>query len=234
MYKKIIIYSLVLFLLGIGLSYSYLKFGSLYKVYLGTSINNIPEADWDDVTSGKLGSYLNIYNRLNLFKPSSKYILPIEVYRHPNPFFYENHGFSYVELFLTELQSGIYLDLSKQPFRSFAVYRTKINNEHYYLLIQKWTNKDKSVTFVPAITSDITDYSSFINNSYDSFPSLIVKIKDKDTCNSIYNSGVEYCNWYFENVVKYDEIRTEWMTNNILPKEISKFPILLTKSPLKI
>ncbi|GEM_PF-4867638 len=239
MNKKTLIASIIIFSLGFILGYIYIKFFnpkaiSDLKTNIKKYTGQVTAVSWGEVTSGSLLDSLYKDEDQGKFTEISDNIVPIQKYRFPNPFFIENHGFGYIELFLAQAQSGIYLDPHRQPYKTVKIYKTKINDESYYLLIQKWINNDKSISFVPIITTSLTDYSDLADNSSKFFPSPIVEIKDIETCLKLKKAGQEYCNWYFDNLISYNEIRDKWLTNSIIPTEIAKFPILITKTPLKI
>lgn len=239
MIKKILIFSIIVFSLGFILSYSYIKFvnpkvSSDVKTYIKKYAGQILVLPWDDVSTGKLLDLLNNDQEMGKFPEISPDILPIEQYRFPNTFFVKNHNFGYIELFLAQVQSGVYQDLSIQPYKTVATYKTNIDGEDYYLIIQRWVNNDESISFVPIITSNLIDYSDFIYNNSKYFPSPIVEIKDVKTCLTIHGAGKEYCNWYFNNIESYNEIRNNWLTNGVIPSRITKFPVLIVKTPLKI
>lgn len=237
--KKILIFGLIIFSFGLGIGYVYTKFvnskiTSDAKTYFKKYTGQILVISWDKVTTGVLLDLLNKDQETGKFPEISSNILAIEKYRFPNPFFVENHNFGYIELFLAQVQSGIYQDLNVQPYKTVSTYKTNINGEDYYLIIQRWVNNDESISFVPIITSNLIDYSDFIYNNSKYFPSPIVEIKDIETCLILNGAGKEYCNWYFDNIINYNEIRDKWLTTSIIPSEIAKFPILVTKTPLKI
>lgn len=239
MNKKILIAVIIILSLGFILSYVYIMFfnpkvisdvKTKFKIYTG----QVAKVSWDEVISGSLLNSLYRDEDQGKFTEISSNVLPIEKYRFPNPIFVENHNFGYIELFLAQVQSGVYQNLSIQPYKTVVTFKTSINDEDYYLIIQRWVNNDESISFVPIITTNLIDYSDFIYNNSKYFPSPIVEIKDIETCLILNGAGKEYCNWYFDNVTNYNEIRDNWLTNSIISSEIVKFPILIIKTPLKI
>jgi len=238
MFKKILLILISFVFVVFASSFIYLKLVNpnfkVFKIYLGTDVKEIPEISWEDVTSGRLANYISLREKLNIFSKMSTSVIPIDTFRYPNPLFYNEYNFGYIEPFFYEVRLGKFKDPRNQPFKSFALYKTSINSEEYFILFQKWLNKDKTITFLPIIFKNIDDYSNFINNKYEFFPSPIVQIRDVETCKLLPNSGIEYCNWYIDNIDIYNKITEDWLINKILPREISKYPILMIKTQLKI
>lgn len=197
MIKKNLILGLIILGLEIGLGYSYIKFvnpkvSSDIKVYIKKTTGQILVTSWNEITTGDLLVLLNNNQDQAKLPEISSTVLPIEKYRFPNPFFLNNHNYSYIELFLSQVQSGIYQDLNVQPYKTVATYKTNINGENYYLLILRWINSDETISFVPIITTNLTDYSDFIYNNSKFFPSPIVEIKNIETCLTLQGAGKEY------------------------------------------
>lgn len=239
MYKKIFVYiGLLVLLIGVLLpTYLFLvqpNVGPDFKIYLGQSENQIPEIDWKDITNGNLSRSLYRAHKNNKLLPIVNGVMPISTFRHPNPSFYENYGFGYIELFFEEVKTGKYLPLDTRPYHSIAIYSTDIDGEKYFVLIQRWLNDDETVSFVPIITNNIETIEGFIKNNSDKFPSVIVSINNSYTCEGIVGAGTKYCKWYFENQKEYDKIRLDWLTDNKVPTKFAKYPVLITRSLLKI
>jgi hypothetical protein len=239
MNKKIVIAIIILISLGIVLSIIYIKYFNFkaisdLKTSFKLSSGQVEAISWDNVTSDDFLNSLNNLQNQGMFSKISPSVLPIEKYRFPNPYFIQNHGFGYIELFLAQIELSTYIDSDKQPYQTVKTYKTNINNENYYLMIQRWINNDKSISFVPIITSDLIVFSDFVENGSSFFPSPIVEIKNIETCIKINGAGVEYCKWYFDNITSYNEIKDKWLSTSIIPTEIAKFPILITKTLLKL
>lgn len=239
MNRKNVITVIILLGLGFALTFAYIKYFNFkaisdIKTSFKISSGQVETISWDNATSDDFLNSLNNLQNQGTFSKISPSVLPIEKYRFPNPYFIQNHGFGFIELFLAQIQLSTYSESNKQPYQTVKTYKTNINNEDYYLMIQRWVNNDKSISFVPVITSDLIAFSDFVENSSKFFPSPIVEIKDIETCIKINGAGVEYCRWYFNNITSYNEIKDKWLSTSIIPTEIAKFPILITKTKLKI
>lgn len=115
------------------------------------SIEIIPEIAWEDVTSGRLANFLRIQESLGKLVVFPNQVRPIETYRMINPFFYENRGYGYIELFEVEIRNNKYINPDIRPYRYIAVYKTEISGKLHCLLIFEWLNSDKTVSFVPIV-----------------------------------------------------------------------------------
>lgn len=155
------------------------------------SIEQIPMIGWEDVTSGRMAKFFATQESWGKLPIFPQQVRPIEIYRMINPYFYENQGYGYIELFELEIQNNKYLNSDVRPYKYIAVYKTEIAGKLHYLLIFEWLNSDKTVSFLPVVVPEnkfsqegkVSKYASeLMTLETIFFLSPIVKIRDMAGC----------------------------------------------------
>ena len=239
--KYLFIASGVLILILILIGYRVYKYNSVEpQNYQETGLSydqeSISEISLEDVTSRLFVQKLNPLETQNKLNELPERALPVETYSNMNPIFFEKHGYYSTGPFSTELQSSKYNAIDHIPYVLVSLYQTNIESDEYIIFFVKWLNKDKSIVFVPLIglrevvLSDSYNkyFESLKNNDGDYFPSPIVKIRDMESCLSIYTAGKGYCDWYFKNLEEYKKLEEDWLVNDAIPKEVERLPLLFT------
>ena len=247
MVKKIITIFLVLLVVaGMGFLAFFLNSNGWFAtkefkiVSDGAFPNNYPEIKWSDITTGILARSLQKLDKQNKLPNLPDKIVPVTKFQKSSQSFFILGGISYIELTEDDLKSQIYAEKPKRPYQFVAFFKTSLDSSNYLLLIQKWVNQDKTISFIPvlvpqtlAINSDntITDYYADILDGSLYFYSPILKYKSQSECTITLQNDNAYCKWYFQNQKAFEKIESLW--TNKIPKNIGSYPVQITRSQIK-
>lgn len=200
---------------------------------------DIPYVSWADVASGRLNSSLMLKRMAGLLPEFPNNVDTFSSFRQIDQRFYNTYKWGYLGLYYTDIETERFAN-DQAPYRFIAYYKTKIESQTYYLLIEEWMNKDDTLIFLPIIVSE----SSFIkggqvdtyykvltdiNGPY--FPSLVVKIESLDTCVSLKGAAPSFCMWFMKNKKNYDHLYDTLIKSDSIPNSAGKYPFLVTASP---
>lgn len=233
---------------GAYLGYGWVTHGSILGYYQiqtdGSRPQNYPFIAWDDVVSGKLQQFLDKQNKAGKLLKLPDTVQPVGKFRGSGNGYFQARHILYPILDDADVQSGIYTDPAKRPYRFVAFFRTELNKEQYYLLIQEWRNSDGTASFLPLLEpvriamngTAMTDYyRSVIDPSAMYFLSPILVHDTRDWCLTVMGEVGAYCNWYFADqgrVDKYQELMNNWVDGGRVPGEVSRYPAIFTRSQI--
>lgn len=240
MLKKILFISIIVIPLGL-VAFEFILYRNLF--FINSNINNYksyPTISISDITSGRMNNILTIYTQMRIIPKLPETVKPMTRFVSLSPYVLKD-GWASMELYLWDIQNEIYLNPSVKPYQFVAYFKTKINNEIYYVLVQQWLNSDKSYSFVPYVVNEnrfILNgtvnpyYVNLVDSKSRWFPSAVVNIQSDEVCLAILGSGKGYCDWYSENRERNNLNLGTWPNNTKVPKIISKHPVLLFRSTL--
>lgn len=241
MVKKIGIGIVILVLLsGMGYIFHDLYFyGSFFSQYRIQSdpldFNNYPYLRLNDITSGKLSTYLHKQinnNQITLVSESTK---PFAQHTALDNSLFEDRGINYGSP-LRDV--GSYNDTEK-PYHFVAYFKTGINRKVYSVYVLQVKNIDNTNVFIPLIIDDNllfvdsgpTEYFSYLTKpDLNNFPSPVLVFKDQDSCSKTYPNYVNYCSWFLKNKKiqnKSKLIFEDLVKNSVYNKEVEKIPFLV-------
>lgn len=210
-----------------------------YLLYRSDSIQDAPFLNFTLIRTGILQPLMQVKRA---FDPKAKFnnnTITFDTYRKIDSQFIADHGYGYIQLFNQQVESGLFRNPEVRPYRFIGFFKTSINGELYYILVEEWLNKNGTIVYLPFILkanvfNNGTDKVDKVKQYLDSFPSPLFIINNIESCNKILGSGMEYCTWYLKNTSKYIEIYNYILNYKNIPIEISKYPILLVPSGLYV
>ncbi len=109
------------------------------------------------------------------------------------------------------------------------VYRTKISNNDYVVLVQQWTSDQSNVRFLlyvfPLKAAESFGLSEYINSLLKPGNKIvpIISYSDSDFCLSITNSDNIYCTWYMSQQAKILNSTQKWKESGIIPINLGNY-----------
>jgi hypothetical protein len=245
---SLIILSMCLVGVGAYLGYERGWHGSFlgnYQIQMdGSKPQNYPLVGWSDVTSGKLQKFLEKEEKFGKLATIPNTVLPVSKFQGSGNGYFQVASIAYIELSDDDVSSGKYVDAAKRPYRFVAFYKTVLNKEPYYLLIQEWRNSDGTVAFIPLLEpvkiatneKGLTEYyQEVINPETRYYLSPIMGHAERDSCFTLMGKKGTYCDWYFgdkNREDKYWALMADWLKSGKVPSEIIKYPVIFTRSQI--
>ncbi len=233
----------VVVLLGLAWYYG---IGRNYPIYTNIEkINEYPEIGWNEITSGRLGRFLQKSGKAGMLPKMLEGVVPLAEVGITSDSYFADTKIRFVELANLDVKLGKYTNSNSRPYHFVAFYRTKIGTDKYLILVQEWKNKDRLMSYLPLLlyeekainTDGLTKYFREVvmpNDNY--FLSPIMQYESKETCKSTVGKvkGVAYCDWYFASKRSgiFEGMMREWVDNGVVPQDMSKYPVLFTVSPV--
>ena len=203
--KYTLIIGLVLLFVGIFWGYRY--YFDDFEVRIDpTNPDSYPFVSWQAVVDGRLTRSLLRQAEEGILPSFGKEVVPILTFTRVTPEYRENEGIDLVEIESSIVRSPLYSEVNKRPFLTVGYYQTKIGDEKYYLIIQRWKSVDGSESFVPLILPEkkvlenggVTKYYEKLTaKDAGHVYSPILHWASRDFC--VVNMGgmSGYCDWWF-------------------------------------
>jgi hypothetical protein len=249
MSKKLVIFLVGVILAGVIAVVVMVRlygWGKSYPIFNELSnVQNAPEIQWGDVTSGSLARFLHKSRKEGQLQPLTGEMIPVESIQTTGEGLYKQLGIRYIELSNADVRSLKYSEIAKRPYHFVAIYRTKIVDEAYLVLVQEWSNIDGSVEYVPLLllmqkviegdgTTEYFEQTVIHNEQY--FFSPIMQYQSEEVCKVALGKADRYCEWYFGSArrsAKYITMMETWTSSGIVPNDIGAYPAMYTRSPVE-
>lgn len=241
--KYAIIIGLTLLLMGSFWGYRY-YFDDFEVRTDPANPDSYPFVSWQAVVDGRLARSLSHQAGKGMLPSFGNEVVPILTFARVFPEYRENEGIDLVEIESSIVRSPLYAEVNKRPFITVAYYQTKIGDEKYYLMMQRWRSVDGSESYVPLILPEkkvlenggmTKYYGQLTANNTEYMYSPIMYWATRDYCVANMGGMSEYCDWWFGGsgrMGKYEELLTRWVESAVVPREVGRYPAAVRVTPL--